>query len=607
MHRWIPLAVAATTCLTTSAALAHGGQVLSQTPCPVAEPTGLAVDGSQLWISDMASRSYVLFDPDSGRISQRRPAVGFLPTGITRWNDMLLLADRRRDSIERTRPGKDTDLSPIPYYERWATGMTHDDRHLWVIDARSAKIHRLDPVDGTTIESFGAPDKHPTGIAFDGRYLWVADHGKDSLYRVDRSDGTVVTILPSPGPYPSALEVVGGDLWVADYQAGQLARVKMPDDTPYLEDEPRRVRASFEVVYRVKGTGAVTNLRAHVALPEELPGQHRLGDLTFDPTPTRIDTDRWGQPVAVFELGDVPAGETRSVRWTGDFALHRVRFHLDPARIEAAALPVELERYLVDDKKYDLASETLGKLVEDVTRGETTYYGRARAIYEHLTRVITYDRSGGWNNAAAVLARGTGSCSEYAFALVGMLRKAGIPARYVGAISERGDEASYDDVFHRWAEAYMPGYGWVPMDANAGTGESPAGKAEYFGGRSNRHVVTTRGGGSSELLDWTYNSHTVHEVRGQAELQEQTIARYRPLPTDGVVAPSSAPRVLAPVLTEAMGRSGTDGGRARPKDAPATFGDPWMAAIALLLAAGLGVAVGKGFGRSRERTGRSLS
>ena len=43
-------------CLAPANAFAHGGQLLSQCPCPIAEPTGLASDGDRLWISDMATR-----------------------------------------------------------------------------------------------------------------------------------------------------------------------------------------------------------------------------------------------------------------------------------------------------------------------------------------------------------------------------------------------------------------------------------------------------------------------------------------------------------------------------------------------------------------------
>ncbi|HNZ20545.1 MAG TPA: transglutaminase domain-containing protein [Polyangiaceae bacterium] len=591
MYRPFPLLLVVCSSLSSSLAFAHGGQILEQLPCPVEEPMGLAACDNNLFISDMATRSIVRFDPCTAQILERIPAQGFLPTGIACSQGTLFLADRRQDFMARMRLGKNDHPSPIPYYERWATGLVHDGQSLWVVDARSAKLHRIDPVDGTTIESFDAPDKHPTGIAFDGRMLWVADHGKDSLYRVDPSDGKVVTILPSPGPYPSALAMHQGSLWVADYQSQQLFRVSLPHDEPYLEDMPRRVRVSYEVVYRVRGTGAVTHLRAALAVPEELPGQHLLDKVTFEPQPTRMTMDRWGQPIALFEREELKAGTTFSIRWTGDFLLYRVRFPIDPDRVRGATLPAQLDAYLQDDKKYDLGAQSLARLVEEVTHGKTSYYDRARAIYEHLARVIKYDRSGGWNNAATVLARGTGSCSEYTFALVGMLRRAGIPARYAGAVSERGDEASFDDVYHRWAEAYMPGYGWVPMDANAGFGETPAGKAEYFGGRSNRHVVTTRGGGASEWLDWTYNNHTMYEVQGDATLEEQSLARYRPLADtnkDPVLA--SAPRVNVPRLTEPIVDP-----PAKPTQSTSFSGDPWMAAIALLLAAGFGIAVGRGF------------
>ncbi len=247
---------------------------------------------------------------------------------------------------------------------------------------------------------------------------------------------------------------------------------------------------------------------------------------------------------------------------------------------------------MVDDKKYDLASKVITELVDQVTSERTTYYDRARAIYDHLTKVITYDRSGGWNNAAAVLERGTGSCSEYTFALVALLRRAGIPARYVGALSERGDEGSFDDVFHRWAEVYMPGYGWVPVDANAGYGKPPGERGHYFGGRSNRHVVTTIGGGASEYLDWTYNNHEVFRTEGNATLKVQPIARYRPLESDVPPTPLTADKVLAPKLTSPK----TNNQAALPNDPPPT--NTWFAAIALLLALGIGFLVGSA--RSRK-------
>jgi transglutaminase-like putative cysteine protease len=572
---------------------ARGGEVLRELPCPVAEPMGLGSDGASLWISDLTTRTIVQLSKADGTVLARLDAGGLSPTGLAWHQGTLFVADRALDSIARRRSGE-PDRSPIPYYEQWATGLAHDGAHLWVVDSQKKKLHQIDPDDGTTIKSFDAPAGGPTGVAVDGNYLWVADHVEDELHMVDPTDGSVLVLLPAPGPYPSALAADGDGLWVADYQTRKLSLVKRPDETPYLEDKERLVHASYEVLYRVSGEGSVEELTTYLALPRDIPGQHLLGELSFEPRPTRLATDRWGQRVAVFELGRVPAGETRTVRWEGDLALYRTRFHIVPERVGTAKPQGELADYLGDDKKYDLRSPVVGELVDKLTKSEKGSYHQARALYEHLAKTIRYDRSGGWNNAAAVLERGTGSCSEYTFALVALLRRAGIPARYVGAISERGDEASFDDVFHRWAEAYLPGYGWVPLDANAGHGGNPRERASFFGGRSNRHVVTTIGGGASDLLEWSYNSHETYRTTPKAKLEVRPLARYRPLATDARVEPSEAPKVLAPRLTDAVGAEGPTAGQGAP--AASRW---WYAVVAALL----GFAVGAGVSR-RSRTKR---
>lgn len=545
----------------------------------------MATDGESLFISDMTTRTIVKVRPSDGTVIAKLEATGNTPTGLAWMSDTLFSADRNQDWINRRKPTGGPDLSPIMYYEKWPAGLTSDGVALWMVDVRDSKIHKIDPTDGTTVATFPAPASAPTGIAWDGRRLWVADHGTDEIYMVDRRDGTVNAILPAPGPYPNALAILNGAMWVADYQTRKLTQISLPDDTPYLEDQERRVHMSFEVTYRAKGKGKIVKLVSYLALPVDIPGQHVLGAFKFDPQPTRMETDKWGQKVAVFELGEVESRTPRRVRWEGDFALYRVRFQMVPDRVDGAKMPARMEAYLADDVKYDLDSPVVGDLVDKLTSDKRGTYDKARALYEHLAKVITYDRVGGWNNAATVLKRGTGSCSEYTFALVAMLRKAGIPARYVGAVSERGDEASFDDVFHRWAEAYMPGYGWVPLDANAAHGRPAGERAAFFGGRSNRHVVTTIGGGGSEQLEWTYNSNEKYSAEGEVTLDIQPIARYRPLTGGPAAAPGKAARVLAPDLVEPEKSSAVRGKEGR-------LGDPWIAAIAVLLAISLGYAAG---------------
>lgn len=88
-----------------------------------------------------------------------------------------------------------------------------------------------------------------------------------------------------------------------------------------------------------------------------------------------------------------------------------------------------------------------------------------------------------------------------------MCRASGIPARYVGSVVVRGDTASMNNVFHRWVEVYLPGYGWIPVDSSGGDKAAPRDQADRFGALSNRFCITTQSGEGSTTLGWTYNSN----------------------------------------------------------------------------------------------------
>ena len=75
------------------------------------------------------------------------------------------------------------------------------------------------------------------------------------------------------------------------------------------------------------------------------------------------------------------------------------------------------------------------------------------------------------------LSVGAGVCQDFAHLLLGVVRKRGLPARYVSGYLVPGSAASLDAKLqeviggyasHAWAEVYLPGSGWIGLDPTLG-------------------------------------------------------------------------------------------------------------------------------------------
>jgi transglutaminase-like putative cysteine protease len=75
------------------------------------------------------------------------------------------------------------------------------------------------------------------------------------------------------------------------------------------------------------------------------------------------------------------------------------------------------------------------------------------------------------------LSVGAGVCQDFAHLLLGVVRKRGLPARYVSGYLVPGSAASPDAKLqeviggyasHAWAEVYLPGSGWIGLDPTLG-------------------------------------------------------------------------------------------------------------------------------------------
>jgi hypothetical protein len=208
-------------------------------PAPTGNPTGLALDGGSLWISDWGG-SLVAVDP----------------------------ADPRRVRIQAApRPGG-------PYHP---TAIAAGGGVLWTLDAGQARLLRHSAAAPDRIlAARPSPGPAPAALAFDGETVWSYDAANRALTRHGGDDAPAQTYALPDEAVPSAMTWADGRLWIYDAKArrivvyeaagGKLARVA---DEPAPEPgvlglaaagEPRERRV-YVLVGASGGRGAAAIVR----------------------------------------------------------------------------------------------------------------------------------------------------------------------------------------------------------------------------------------------------------------------------------------------------------------------------------------------------------
>ncbi len=498
--------------------LSYPGKVLSSFSTPGTFPTGLTFDGKNLWLADRMEDKLFCINKETGEIIRTIKSPAYWPMGLA-WDGEFLwnadvkggipLAENYDGTIYKIDPKDGTILHTIKSPTPAPRGLTWDGKYLWCVDNQKNMVIQFDPKDGTTIKSFISPAGEPRGITFDGKYLWISDRSTDEIYMVDPQSGIVLIVTDAPGKFMRGLSTDGKYLWAVDHQTNKIFKLVKKDDEKIRKTEPHKAVVTHTHQTTNFGPGKVISVDVHLAIPVNRDNQTIDKDFEFNPEPTDFVVDKWGQKTAHFKLENIPAGKSIMLQMKSTVTIFKTRYFIFPDMVGSLEdIPKKItKKYLENNSKYQYDNEIIQNAVKESVGGEKNPFWIARKMYNYLMERMYYEMTGGWNTAPTVLARGNGSCSEYAFVYISMCRAAGLPARYVGSVVIRGDYTAMDDVYHRWVEIYLPNYGWIPVDPSGGDSKSPRHQALRFGNLSNGYLITTESGGGSKTMEWTYNSN----------------------------------------------------------------------------------------------------
>jgi len=196
----------------------------------------------------------------------------------------------------------------------------------------------------------------------------------------------------------------------------------------------------------------------------------------------------WQQdPFANYQARLVFPDKTKEFKVTMDLVVEMAVYNpfdyfLEPSAMEfpftyEAQLKEELAPYLVADPVTPLVEAYLDKI--DLTKRATNTF----LVY--LNQLVSKDikylirMEPGVQTPEETLELGSGSCRDSGWLLVQLLRHCGLAARFVSGYliqlkpdvkaldGPSGTEVDFTDL-HAWCEVYLPGAGWIGLDATSG-------------------------------------------------------------------------------------------------------------------------------------------
>jgi hypothetical protein len=199
--------------------------------------TGIAFDGTNLWVSSLLSGANVAkVSPDTGLALAYFTAGGDNAFSVVFDGQFVWVATG--DGLVTKLNPSDGSTAGVYNDGGLSQSMAFDGANLWVANTNGPMVTKLNVANGNTLASLtigeaGADEESPgsraLGVVFDGNYIWVSVNGiNPSLKKLNGSDGSVAAVYTGFSQ-PGALAFDGTYIWVAD--GNSVVKVRDSDGT----------------------------------------------------------------------------------------------------------------------------------------------------------------------------------------------------------------------------------------------------------------------------------------------------------------------------------------------------------------------------------------
>lgn len=207
---------------------------------------------------------------------------------------------------------------------------------------------------------------------------------------------------------------------------------------------------------------------------------------------------------------------------------------------EEGTVPVEVMRYLKSEKFLPTDGK-IKEIAERIVKGKKGILQKARAVYDWTVENTYRDprvKGCGKGIVEETLAKRGGKCADISSVFVALARAAGVPARDVfGLRLAKTKEKDMTGGFHCWAEFYLPGTGWVPVDpadvrkimlVKRLSLQDAEPYREYYFGKVDQYRIVLERSGRGIVLDPPQGSCLNYFMYPYGEVDGQPLDYYNP-------------------------------------------------------------------------------
>lgn len=256
---------------------------------------------------------------------------------------------------------------------------------------------------------------------------------------------------------------------------------------------------TFELTYQAVVSDlpeTARQVRVWLPYPTDTDSQDVEVTEVSSPYPTRIEReDEFGNSI-LYMVTDHPGTNPITLEMKARVRrTEKIRKDFDHRSNGSAEPPADLEEWLEPDRLVPL-DKRIRDLAREVTEGKKTDLEKARAIYDYVVDTMSYDKSGtGWGRGDIYWAcdMETGNCTDFHALFTGLNRAVGIPAKFAIGFPIPPDRGEGQVAgYHCWAEFWLDGYGWVPVDASEAK-KHPEKREYFFGAHDENRVEFSEG------------------------------------------------------------------------------------------------------------------